>query len=273
MKPNASLAPWLTTAHGSGPSILRYMDSTAAAADRGGTTQVVEAEDLLNPNDWSWGAARAPLSGAALTANPTGSRQITISAVRTYSIAGGFPAGWNVTWTSPYVYTNQWGTANPNWTGYGAGQAGPYYLSPTDPSYLNFNGAGTDFYVGECVTTSQHNLKCGQIVTTGGSNSANFNISLNGTGGSTYTTNIPADTAFIVYPTGPNTFAFTYPSYQALTPTGLPGNISNVIWLGRPSIARSRWWFPTKSRSRLNFRRQSRRSGQDAPTGSISAPA
>jgi hypothetical protein len=229
LRVNVAMLGWLNPATGGSPAFLRYMDSTADAAPGGGNTNVIEACDLVNPNAWSWGAPRAPLSGAALTANPTGPRTITVNNVRTYSIAGGFPSGWGVSWTSPNIYTNQWGTATPGWTGYGAGLAGPFYLTPANPGFLNSFGASTNQFAAEFTTTAPHNLKLGNIVLAPNFDSANFTISSNGTGGGTLPAKVSAFGIYQVYPTGPSTFVLSLGASEGLTAPGLPGGINQVI--------------------------------------------
>ena len=72
-----------------------------------------------------------------------------------------------MTWESPHVYTNQWGTPTPDWAGYGSGSlGGPFYLEPTDQSFFQLSpSVGWSRIVGEMDTApTPHNLKAGQQI-------------------------------------------------------------------------------------------------------------
>jgi hypothetical protein len=95
-----ALLNWLTTPGGHGPAILRSMDS---AETYGGNGMMIDAIDLQKPTDFSWAARVRGTDG------PAGTRDFNIVAFRTYAPGStGWPAAWNVTWTSPNVLLNAW---------------------------------------------------------------------------------------------------------------------------------------------------------------------
>jgi hypothetical protein len=225
-----SLITWLTTPSGKGPPILRYIEPLLGTA--GIPTNIVDAIDLKDPNDWSWDQ-RAPLTGADLTANPTGARHFNIVAIRTYGIStAGYPGGWGMSWSSPDVYLPEAGTIGTpvgGWPGaYGGGVAGPFKISPASVGYVNFLGG--QWFAFEAVTDVPHNLKTGQKINYV-SGSTTFPISTNNSGG---TTTAHIDTAGVeinlpVYVTGPTTFAASFFWGAPLDGTGQPGSICHVV--------------------------------------------
>jgi hypothetical protein len=211
-----NLLNWMITPKGRGPSVLRYMDSVFGY---GGINNIVDESDLQDPNAFSWAQRQVP-SAAAIAANPTGIRTFKVLTVRNYSLA-----------VSPNVYTPQWGTPTPGWSGYGKGLAGPFFVTPTSIEYLGVVPGGiNNQYVGEAITDVQHNLKMGQQIWWQGG-SGQYPININATGGTALHDLANAGTAgFIsVYPTGPNSFAFAHYYGQNINGTGLPGNFCNVV--------------------------------------------
>jgi len=99
-----SFKNWLTTP-GRAVASLRHMDSTM---QYGGLSQFVDASDLQNQSSFSWNTTNGT--------NPAGSRNFSITTLRTYAPSssgwpgvGTWPAG-PVTWSSPNVYLNAWHT-------------------------------------------------------------------------------------------------------------------------------------------------------------------
>ena len=97
----------------------------------------------------------------------------------------GYPAAWNVNWSSPNVYASNPGTGgstvvsvNPGWQGYGNSSSsggGPYVITPPTIGWLNVFGSTSGMFAAEFVTSSPHNLKTGQYLTMGGTGS--FSVS------------------------------------------------------------------------------------------------
>ena len=104
-------------------------------------------------------------------------------------------------------------------------------MSPTDQSWLALNPASSSAYiVGEMVTAEPHNLKAGQLLQLA-SGSATFSQSdgpVTVVGGQ-----FPPGSFFLVYPTGPTTFAFTWFPQTAVTQpydlASLPGGMNNIV--------------------------------------------
>lgn len=193
----------LTTPGGRGPSIMRFMDSTM---NNGGTCNIVEAEDLKSELAFNYyELAPGLLSPAQMALAPTKSRTFNIVGLRTYAPSSTATYPWPVTWSSPNVYTNQWGSPNTTWAGYGPScNGGPFQISPPDASWLSY-GIGSNAIVAfEAVTSTPHNLKCGQLITVSGTDP--FSIS---DGVATVLTGSKLwPGPFLVYPTSGTTFAF-----------------------------------------------------------------
>ena len=230
---DSGMTNWVTSPTPKYPSVLRFMGAVLQYGGLG-SSNVVDPCDIKSPNDFSWNP-RSNLTGAALAANPTGQRTINITAIRTYAIsAAGYPAGWNVAWSSPNVYLSNPGTGgstavtpNSGWSGsavYGSSSAaGPYVVSPTSIAYWNSSGPSTSWYVGEMVCSAPHNLKSGQQLTY----SATPTFSVSEGASNTVAGVLQGGIPIIV--TGPTTFAFTA-IIGAIAGTGasMPGGINNV---------------------------------------------
>ena len=121
--PDQAITNWMTTPTPKYPTRIRL-----ASSDYGFYSNAVDADDLLSATDFSWG--QRPVQSVI----PTGSRTLTITAIRTYALGGEtWPAEFgDVTWSSPYVYVSVWN--NP--TGYAINSVrmnnyGSNYTSPT----------------------------------------------------------------------------------------------------------------------------------------------
>lgn len=192
-------------------------------------SNAVDPSDLKSVGDYSYFSRQTSFTSPL---DYTGTRVVTFTTIRTYApSSSGWPASWNVTWSSPNVYLSNPGTGgntsvvqNSSWVGYGPAntQGGPYYIPVTDPSWLN-QFSGYTWFCGELVSSTPHNIKAGQYVQISGNST--FPISQ----GSGATLNISMPNAgLVLWPTGPNTVAFTAPSGSVQTP-GLPGVINNVV--------------------------------------------
>ena len=100
--------------------------------------------------------------------------------------------------------------------------------TPATPSWLNNSGsAGTQWYAGECVTSTPHGLKTGQFLTVTVS-TGTYSIS-NGLGAVIAGVNIETGGA-VAFVTGPTTFAFTnyLNAIGAGSGSTLPGGMNNI---------------------------------------------
>ena len=231
-------ATWLTTPTARYSAVNRYM---ACVVGTRCASNVVDPCDIKNPESYSWFGGNA-LSSAQLTANPTGERVITVTAIRTYALStSGYPAGWSVSWSSPNVYLSNPGTggstivsANPSWAGFGDSfDGGPYYTTPPSVAWLALQGAA--WWVAECVTSAPHNLKSGQTIYWASGNST-FSVSDGAGGTESWTIGGLSAGANLtngqlqIYVTGATTFVFLAQSSKPMVPPGgtLPGSVNNV---------------------------------------------
>jgi hypothetical protein len=241
---NQAMRTWLKTSTALNPLVFRNLGQLGSA----GASSVVDAEDWPNYDSWTWGYAPV-LSGSDLAARPTARREILVTQVRTYALTtSGWPSSWNVTHASPKVYTPQWGTANATFSGYGTtgDTSGPYYVTPTDQTYLTYLQS-TGWFVGECVCSAPHNLKFGQAIGTlspaDSGDTGTFLVSIDNSGNTaqwtlsgSFTLNSMAASYFLnaqAFPTGSTTFAFAVPAGSSISGwntsfTSLPGNVANV---------------------------------------------
>ena len=235
--PNATTSAWITTASSKTPAVARFLSEMVDDM-----SNIIDASDIKNPYDFSW--RQRPDTTTIYTSatpefDPTGTRTVLINTVRTYSTSGGFPSGWNVTWTSPNVYLSNPGTgtstavqATPGWAssgGYGPSQTagGPYYVSPPNPGWI-FPPSG--FFVVELVCTAPHYLKTGQIVKISNLNTAlTFQIS-DGTTTTTLPTSQICGGNFVAYVTSAKTFVIAaLDSNLSAATASLPGGLRNVV--------------------------------------------
>ena len=235
--PNATTSAWITTASSKTPAVARFLSEMVDDM-----SNIIDASDIKNPYDFSW--RQRPDTTTIYTSatpefDPTGTRTVLINTVRTYSTSGGFPSGWNVTWTSPNVYVSNPGTGTstavyptPGWAssgGYGPSQTagGPYYVSPPNPGWI-FPPSG--FFVVELVCTAPHYLKTGQIVKISNLNTAlTFQIS-DGTTTTTLPTSQICGGNFVAYVTSATTFVIAaLDSNLSAATASLPGGLRNVV--------------------------------------------
>ena len=121
---SSQLAAWMTTPTGRTCHSTRWGDNVTTYA---GETPQVDADDLRNPSDFSWNAH--PLTGVA---GPCSARAIPISAARTYApVNSGFPPAWDVTWTSPDIYSGTWNNGGQPVVSVRMNQFGSGYTAPT----------------------------------------------------------------------------------------------------------------------------------------------
>jgi hypothetical protein len=226
---NAATLNSLTTPSANTPYTLRYMD---ARLGEDGYGNAVDPEDDVQPQQWTY---FTNYFNAASTPEPTRTRGINVTAIRTYALStSGYPAGWNVSWSSPKVFwpqKNANGVATPGWIGYGSGsEGGPFYTTPATVGYLSTGAPSPDIVV-EFVTNVPHNLKAGQQVFIA-SGTGTYTQSAGPT--NTYTNvALPGFESITVYPTGPTTFAaLMYPTVNTDpfdgSGAGLPGGLNTV---------------------------------------------
>jgi hypothetical protein len=106
-------------------------------------------------------------------------------------------------------------------------------FSPADCSWLNFAGPGTQWYVGELVTSAPHNLASGQLISVS-SGATSFNVSSGPL--ATYADHLGNAKGLQIYPTGPTTMVFTWigsttpgqPAASGIPGESMPGGMNNV---------------------------------------------
>ncbi len=112
-------------------------------------------------------------------------------------------------------------------SGTGAAASAIAQISPASIGYFNDAGTNSQWFVGEAVCTANHGLKSGQQLSWV---SGNTTFTITNGDSNTLSTSLNGVIEMVVFPTGLQTFAFTwFDGYIRVPVVGMPGNINNVV--------------------------------------------